>query len=249
MAAMIASQLDGPVARITLDRAVTRNALTDEGWLALADAVAGVAASRARVLLLGSAAPGPFCAGSDLGQLAQYATQPDGPARLRAMMRAALDGLRTLPIPSIAVVDGGCFGAGVAVAMACDLRIAGAGARFAVTPAKLGISYPQEDVARLVELVGPSQAGLLLYSAGMIDGAEAARIGLVDRAVEDAAAAAETLAQAIADNAPSSVRLFKRMLGAGGAGGFDDSFDEAFSQADFIEGVAAFREKREPRFD
>ena len=95
-------------------------------------------------------------------------------------MRAALDALRDLPIPTIASIEGPCYGAGVALAMACDLRIAGRGARFAITPAKIGISYPQEDVHRLVALVGPGQAARLLFTAETIDGAEAERIGLVE---------------------------------------------------------------------
>ena len=81
-------------------------------------------------------------------------------------MRRGLDSLRDLTIATVALVEGPCYGAGVALALACDLRIAGPGARFAITPAKFGISYPQEDVAGLVALVGPGQASRLLLGAG-----------------------------------------------------------------------------------
>ena len=109
---------------------------------------------------------GAFCAGADL---ADFAAMRGDERRSRASattMRAALDALRDLADPDASpLIEGACYGAGVALAMACDLRIAAAGARFAITPAKIGISYPQEDVHRLVALVGPGQAARLLFTA------------------------------------------------------------------------------------
>src|SRR3546814_14215523 len=129
-------------------------------------------------------------------------------------MRHGLDTLRDLPIPTIALVEGACFGAGVALAMACDWRVAGPGARFAITPAKLGIAYPQEDVHRLVSLVGVGQAARLLFGAQSIDAEEAARIGLVEVAASgDVADALRDLASAVIANAPPTPRALHPGVG------------------------------------
>ena len=166
---------DGEVARLTLDRPEARNAIPAAGWGELERLIATVEGR----LLVVSGAGGAFCAGADLGDL---------PDLRRAEMRAALDALRDLAMPTVARIDGACFGAGVALALACDLRVAGPDARFAITPAKIGVSYPQEDVHRLVALVGPGQAARLLFTAESIDGAEAIRIGLAELASLDEAA-------------------------------------------------------------
>lgn len=246
---MISHEISGPVARVRLDNHATRNALGIGDWDAIADAVAAVAASDARVLLLTGGKA--FCSGSNLGELATLAENPAGRAPFRLAMRRAMDPLRAIPIPTIAVIDGDCFGGGVALALACDIRIASHAARFAVTPAKLGVSYPQEDVARLVAAVGRGQAARLLFGAVTIDAAEAARIGLVEVLAESAEVEAHVLANAIAANAPTSIAQLKAILGSDG-GRYDPAFDQAFDDnldgADFREGVAAFRERRKPQF-
>jgi enoyl-CoA hydratase/carnithine racemase len=164
-------------------------------------------------------------------------------------MRLGLDSVRDLPIATVALVEGPCFGAGVALAMACDLRVAGPGARFAITPAKFGISYPQEDVARLVALVGPGQASRLLLAAGTIDASEAARIGLVELECADAGAAVDALAAAICANSAESVAVLKRAIRLAAAGvGRDEEqdrrFDAMFGSAELRERLAALRPPR-----
>src|SRR3546814_14262073 len=100
-------------------------------------------------------------------------------------MARSLTALKQLPIATIAAIDGGCFGAGVALALACDIRIAGKHAVFGITPAKLGILYPPSDVARLRALVGDGQAARLLFSGMTIKGESARQIGLVEEFVDD----------------------------------------------------------------
>ena len=131
-------------------------------------------------LLVVTGAGGTFCAGADLADFPAMQGDAVAAARFREAMRGALDALRGLVLPTLALIDGHCYGAGVALAMACDLRLASPAARFAITPAKFGISYPQEDVHRLVELVGPGQAARILFTAEPISGGEAQAIGLVD---------------------------------------------------------------------
>ena len=132
-------------------------------------------------MLVVTGAGGTFCAGADLGDFA--AMRGDEAARRplpRGHARRARRAARRSPSRPSPLIEGPCYGAGVALAMACDLRIARARRQFAITPAKIGISYPQEDVHRLVALVGPGQAARLLFTAETIDGEEAKRIGLVD---------------------------------------------------------------------
>jgi enoyl-CoA hydratase/carnithine racemase len=159
-------------------------------------------------------------------------------------MRGGLDRLRDLPIPTAALIEGACYGAGVALAMACDLRLASAGARFGITPAKLGIGYPQEDVHRLVGLVGAGQAGRLLFSAGTIDAAEAHRIGLVELIAEPEGAAA--MLASIAAMEPGSLRMLKRGIGLAAAGIVSDEeqdrrFDELLASDELAARLAGRR--------
>ena len=213
---------DGEIARLTLDRPEARNAIPLAGWDELAARLKEVAQSPARLLIL-SGAGGAFCAGADLKDFPALNRDAALRTRFRTSMRAALDRLAGLPIPTIARIDGACYGAGVALAMACDLRLAAPDARFAITPAKLGISYPQEDVHRLVSLVGPGQAARLLLTATSIDAAEAARIGLVELCGADEGA----LLDAILANASESLAALKRAIRLDCAtdAGQDECFD------------------------
>lgn len=230
---MIRVRRDGAVATIALDRADARNALSTAGWRALTAAIRDLTDGDIAVVVLASDVPGIFCAGADLSDLGPLTTDIAGRAAFRERMAAAIEGIAALPMPTIAAVDGGCWGAGVALALACDLIVAGEGAVFATTPAKLGIGYPPRDVARLRDRVGRSQAARMLFSAQPVDADEALRIGLADLRGD-----AGTIVAQIASNAASAVRLLKRMLD-GRAG--DADFDAAFGGADFAERLAAFR--------
>jgi enoyl-CoA hydratase/carnithine racemase len=205
-------EMDGAVARLRMTRSEARNAIPLDGWKALADRAEEAERGGASVLILSGEPGGAFSAGADLASFDRFREEPEARTEFRQAIRAGLDRLRDLPIPTIALVEGACHGAGVAVAIACDIRIASPAALFATTPAKLGISYPQEDVHRLVGLVGPGQASRLLFSAKGIDGREAERIGLVEMCAEDASEAADELASSIAANAPESLRTLKRSV-------------------------------------
>ena len=203
---------DGAIARLRMVRPEARNAIALQGWSALADQAEQAERDGALVLILSGEAGGIFCAGADLSSFDRFRHEPEARAEFRQAIRSGLDRLRDLPIPTIALVEGGSYGAGVAVAIACDIRVAGPGAQFATTPAKLGISYPQEDVHRLVSLVGTGQAARLLFGAQVVDAREAERIGLVELFAEDAPEAAEALARSIAGNELQSLRTLKRSI-------------------------------------
>jgi len=236
--------LDGPVARLRLNRPETRNAVPARDWALLAHRCGEVARSGARLLIL-SGTREAFCAGADLDDFPAFASDPKSTSAFRTLMRTGLDGLRELPIATIAAVEGPCYGAGVALAMACDIRVAGEGARFAITPAKLGISYPQEDVARLVALVGPGRASRLLLGAVTVEAREAARIGLAEFSTADVELLLEELAAAILANSGESIAVLKRAIrlaeGEAHDSEQDRSFDQLFGSTGFRERLASLR--------
>lgn len=241
---MIRVRHDGPIAILALDRPEARNALAIADWEALAEATRTL--GEARAVILHSDVPGIFSAGADIPGFAALQADPALRTRFRTAMRAAIDAVAGVPVPVIAAIDGGCFGAAVALALAADIRIGGNDARFAVPPAKLGLGYPREDVARLAEQVGTGAAALLLFSGDAIDAAEAHRIGLLERQVALAEPAAMALAQGIAANAPLAVRLLKRTLADPRDTSLDAAFEASFGGGEFAEGLAAFRTKRSP---
>ena len=240
----------GAVARLRLVRPEARNAIPLGGWAAMADAAEEAERSGAAILILSGEPGGAFCAGADLASFDTFRSDPGTRTRFREAIRCGLGRLRALPIPTLALVEGACYGAGVAVAMACDIRFAGPGAQFATTPAKLGISYPQGDVHRLVSLVGPGQAARLLFGAQSLDGAEAERIGLVERYFETGLEeAVEAFAAAVASNGSESLRVLKRGISLAAAGVAEDDeqdrrFDDLLGGDSLFERLAAHRSRR-----
>ena len=248
---MIRLERHGAVAHLILDRAAKRNAITQSMWEALPGLIgAAMADDAARVLLLRAAEPGAFSAGADIAEFATGARDPDWRARNQAAIAAAQLALSRAPKPTIALIEGDCVGGGCGLAIACDLRVATSAARFGITPAKLGLVYSLHDTKLLVDLVGPAQAKRILFTAGLIDTAEAYRIGLVDMLDGDALSLAETIAGNSAHTLREAKAMVRRILDGQAE---DDAvtqalFDEAFTLPDFGEGVAAFLEKRRPDF-
>ncbi|USI71879.1 enoyl-CoA hydratase/isomerase family protein [Sphingomonas morindae] len=243
---MFRLETQGAVARVVIDRGAARNAIPIAGWTALEKLVNEAGARKeTRLIVIESADPHSFCAGADLAELATLRDNPRQRHVFRCAMLSAFKRIRAIGKPTLAVIEGGCYGAGVSLAMACDLRVAGPEADFAITPARFGISYPQEDLSALIKLVGPGQAARLVYSAERIPADEALRIGLVeliDRETPTGAA----MVKAIADKAPYSLLALKATMA--GRFGVDQRFDDAFGGRDFAEGFEAFRHNRTPDF-
>lgn len=239
---MIGWQLHENTAILTLDRGGARNAIPIAGWEALAGAAREIATSNARAVILRSAMPGIFSAGADLAEFRQLTEGPELRVRFREAMAAGIEAVAALPMPVICAVDGGCFGAAVALTLACDIVLAGDQAVFATTPAKLGLTYPADDVARLKARVGEGQAGLMLFTGARIDADEVVRIGLAHRRVAHAQLAAHELANAIAANVPEAVAALKAALRDPAGARHKQAFDDAFGSDAFRERLGAFLE-------
>jgi enoyl-CoA hydratase/carnithine racemase len=243
----------GSVGTITLDRAAKRNAVNYEMWLALGTACRQLAADPdVRVVVLRGAGEH-FCAGADITDL--LAPRAAGEQSFMEANMAAENALAALPKPTIAVIHGDCIGGGAALAIDCDFRVTVPGARFGITPAKLGIVYPTASLERAVALLGPA-AKRLLFTGDLIDTDEAHRIGLVDevlppdslerrvtelcdtlsqRSLLTQAATKEMIAEVVEHGAVSSTTAQRWA-------------DEVTGSGEMVEGVAAFRERRTPAF-
>ena len=248
--------MSGTVARITLHRPDKCNALATDHWAALETALDTVAGSAASILVL-SGCPGAFCAGADIDELGQMLARTDRFVGSNALVQRTQLKLQRLPQTTLAVIDGVCVGGGLGLALACDLRLASERARFAITPAKLGLVYSTDDSRRLVQAVGMARARELLLTGRLVDAATAADWGLVNQleSVEALPAAETTWVQRLSVTSGQARRGIKAVLahlGDDNQVSADDAaaaFHDAFSSADFAEGAAAFLAKRSPHFN
>ncbi|MGW7008129.1 enoyl-CoA hydratase/isomerase family protein [Streptomyces sp. NPDC054933] len=237
-------------ATVTISNPAKRNAMTLSMWRELPELLDRLAADPAVRVLVLTGAGGTFCAGADITGL-RGQEDPGAAAVL------AEEALAAFPKPTIAAIRGFCVGGGCQLAAACDLRFAAHGARFGVTPAKLGIVYPASSTRRLVGLVGPSTAKYLLFSAELIDDERALRTGLVDELLAE-----DTLGERVAQFArilasrsqltQAAAKEFTAMAlradGVADPGRLAHWADQARGSADRAEGVAAFLEHRAPKF-
>jgi enoyl-CoA hydratase/carnithine racemase len=153
-------ELDGPVAVLTIDRPAKRNAMSFEMWAAIPELVGKAEEARALVIR----GTDHFSAGADIGEFATLRAGSDGALRYGAVVHATERAIATFAKPTIAAISGSCVGGGCEIALACDIRIADAGARFGITPAKLGIVYNFTSTKQLVDAVGPAWAKQILCS-------------------------------------------------------------------------------------
>jgi enoyl-CoA hydratase/carnithine racemase len=250
---------EGQIARIEINAPKRRNAISRAMWEVLPSICQRIASNEEVRAVLLSASPdagGIFCAGADISEFdAVYADMASTRA-YNALVRLAQQALRTLPRPVIAVIGGACVGGGCGLALAADLRFASTEARFAITPARLGIAYSPEDTAQLIEKVGPARAKDILFSGRMLSAQEALSFGLVDRVLAPAEldTAAQAYAQEIARLSSESIRTAKAIVNrlsepdAETCRDLHALFEASFSGQDFAEGRKAFMEKRPPRF-
>jgi enoyl-CoA hydratase len=249
---------EGPIGQALIDRPARRNALN----AALCDDLRGALTANRdlRAVVIGATGDRAFCAGADLapptdgsdGGLAH-----GGGDAFRPAFEALLDEIVAFPAPVVAAVNGPALGAGMQLAVACDLRVVSPSATFGIPAGRLGVVISATNVQRLVQVVGQPMARDVLLSARVLSATEAQTVGLVQRAADEVIGAAMGLADELASLAPLSAAAHKAALGqiarSGGLSSADlEAFgvleDQAFASADFREGLAAFSEKRAPDF-
>jgi enoyl-CoA hydratase/carnithine racemase len=247
---------DGARATLLIDRPAKKNAIDEATWRGFEAIADEIAAAPEIAVVTVRGAGGVFCAGADIAEFVALTTADAG--RRNAFADAVRDGeeaVARIAKPTVAAIEGACVGGGCQIALACDIRIAAEGTRFGVTPAKLGIVYPVTSTRRLVATVGKSAAKDLLFTGRLIDGAEALRIGLVDRVVptDRLDAEVDALLSAIEANSRYSLAAAKTTVDAldepdPDLAGLEALWRGGFAGEDLKEGARAFLEKRRPAF-
>ncbi|MBS0125019.1 enoyl-CoA hydratase/isomerase family protein [Aestuariicoccus sp. KMU-90] len=254
----IITEQSGDIARIIFNQPEKRNAVSLEMWEAVEEALERFAQDPSvRILILSGAGGKAFVSGADISKFESERASEEGVAKYNATTKRVYDNLEAFPKPTIAQIDGFCIGGGVALSLSCDIRICGQGSNFAIPAAKLGLGYGYPGIKRLVDVVGPSFAKEIFFTARRFDAEEARIMGLVNRVVEDGkvAEAAEETAKMIAANAPMTVSSVKFIVGEAVKGDSTRDLDECerrvkacFDSQDYIEGRRAFLEKRKANF-
>lgn len=247
----------GAIATIFLNRPKKRNALNLAMWIRLSQLLEQLEADdETRVVVIRGVDETAFAAGADISEFLENRSSAEKAKAYNAPAMESVDRLHRFSKPTIAMIHQTCIGGGLDIALCCDFRFSADNGIFAITPAKLGIVYNLTSTKRLVDLVGPSRAKEMLYTASTLDVREAYRIGLVDRIYNPETLERETyaFAEKLSEGSQVSMHGTKRMVQAVLDGKIeeDDQLAElvlqSFDSADHREGVQAFLEKRKPRF-
>jgi enoyl-CoA hydratase len=249
---------DAGVGLITFNQPEKRNAMSMEMWTGLGEILDEFAADDSvRVVILSGAGNKAFVSGADISQFEKNRSNANAQQEYDRLTSAGRARFQSFPKPIIARIRGFCLGGGLAIAMNADLRIAATDSEFGIPAAKLSIAYAPDSVKRLIDLVGPAHARMILYTARRVDAVQAERIGLINKVVEDEDLNNEVLeiARTIADNAPLSVAASKLMInemlkdeGKRDMAAITRMMQTCFDSADYREGRTAFMEKRAPRW-
>lgn len=252
------SRKDGKVGYLTFNNPERHNAVSLEMWEAAAGYLEDFKADKnIRVVVVGGAGGKAFISGADISKFEKERSTQEGVNRYNAAVDHANNAFYNFPKPTIAMIRGYCIGGGVGLALCCDMRICTEGSKFGVPAAKLGIGYRFDGLKRLVDLVGPSFAKEIFYTARQFTAAEAQMMGLVNRVLPDGKLEAyvKDYANTIAGNAPLTVDSVKFIVGQAVADEdkrdlkkCDDMVQACFVSGDYTEGRKAFMEKRKPVF-
>jgi enoyl-CoA hydratase/carnithine racemase len=243
---------------MTFNNPERHNAVSLEMW----EAASGIMDAFARdddvrVVVITGAGGKAFVSGADISKFESERANEEAQARYNAMVAKANDSLYEFPKPTIAMIRGYCIGGGLGLAVCCDLRIASDNSRFAIPAAKLGLGYGFPGIKRLSDLVGPSFAKEIFFTARQFDAAEAQTMGLVNRVlpVDKLEAYVKDYADTIGANAPLTVNAVKFIANETVRDESGRDLDRCaamvkrcFASQDFIEGRRAFMEKRKPAF-
>ena len=252
----ITTETDGPAFVLTLNRPDKRNAMSIATMAEMIAAAKEGEADEAVSAVILTGGNDFFSAGADLNDALAVQGAADGIDYFSNFHRLA-NAFETLKKPVIAAIEGFCMTGGCEIALACDIRIAGKGASFAVTSARIGTVAGAGGTVRLPRIVGPAKALEILFSAEPIDADEAYHIGLINRLVDTGGAIAEakSLAALYATRAPMSLQLAKRAVYRGLQMDMDSALEFEtmlvsliYGTEDRKEGISAFLEKRTAEF-
>lgn len=249
---------DGAAGWITFNNPAKRNAMSYEMWLGLDLALNELIADPAiRVIVLKGAGDKAFVSGADISEFKEKRANPEMVAAFNKVSGAVATKLLECTKPTIAMIRGFCMGGGLGTALTCDLRICADDSRFGIPAGKLGVGYKYGALKRLVDIVGPSYAAEIFYTARQFDAHEAKDMGLVNRVLpvdqlEDYVA---NYVKTIGINAPLTLKAVKVCLNEIARDDHqrdialcDRVVDDCFASADYAEGRTAFMEKRKPAF-
>lgn len=258
LTARVIAQKQGPVGWLVFNNTERRNAVSLDMWEAIPRVLERFETDpELRVIVLAGAGDKAFVSGADISQFESQRSGAEAVQRYEETAEGAQLRLQRCDKPVLAMIRGYCLGAGVNIALCCDLRIAAEDARLGIPAARMGLGYRVSSTKNLVDTIGPARTREMLITARQYGAAEAERIGLVQRVVPAAGLEAEVLetCAAIAANAPLTMRTAKRIVRELLAS--PESFDEAacralvkecFDSGDYKEGRRAFMEKRRPAF-
>lgn len=250
---LIETPADG-VALILMNRPHCMNALGYDMSLRLIDALQQVISSGARVLMLRGAGRG-FCAGADLKE--RRTMNAEQRSSHNKAINRFVDALAYAPMPTLAVVNGAALGGGCEIALACDLRVIAEDAQIGLTEARIGVIPGAGGTQRLPRLIGAARALEMMMTGEPVSGSKAEAIGLVNAAVplHQLEAHALKLATTLAARSPLGLRAIKNLVYQGLTKDLDGGLQLERAQlqqllvsADYAEGLAAFAERRQPRF-
>ena len=249
---------EGAVGWITFNNPARLNAVSMSMWEALPPALETFERDpEVRLVVVRGAGEKTFISGADISEFKEKRSSEEASIAYAAAGDAAHRALQEFSKPTIAMIRGFCIGGGCAVAVDCDIRVAADNSLFAIPAGRLGVGYRYDGIRRLIDLIGPSFASEIFFTARKFTAQEAAAMGLINRLVP--AAELETYvcnyANLIAENAPLTLAAVKRSVlerfkdpSARDLKRCQDMVDACFASADFIEGRTAFMEKRRPAF-
>ncbi|KAJ8392738.1 hypothetical protein AAFF_G00072220 [Aldrovandia affinis] len=251
---------DSGIVVLGINRPKAKNAISKNLVKMMSEAVDSVKANnKVRTVIICSLVPGIFCAGADLKERAKMQQSEVGPFVAKA--RALITELGSLPMPTIAAIDGAALGGGLEMALACDIRVAATTAKMGLVETRLAIIPGAGGTQRLSRAIGVSLAKELIFAARVVDGAEARTVGLVSHAVDqnkngDAAyLRALNLAREFLPQGPIAIRMAKLAINQGievdlatGLAIEEACYAQVIPTKDRIEGLTAFKEKRPPRY-
>jgi enoyl-CoA hydratase len=252
------SRKEGRVGYVIFNNPERHNAVSLEMWEATARILEEFGKDdEVRVVVLTGAGGKAFVSGADISKFEDERSNEEAIARYNATVERANAAVYDYPKPTIAMIRGYCIGGGVGLSLCCDLRICSDNSRFAVPAAKLGLGYAYPGLKKLVDVVGPSFAKEIFYTARQFDAEEARMMGLVNRVVpaDELESYVKKYADTIAENAPLTIATTKFVIGQVVKEDSKRDLDKAaemvkrcFESSDYVEGRRAFMEKRKPAF-